>query len=223
MPRLQRRSVTEKAAVSRAEGRGLSRCRGAAAPGPGPLRAGQRLSHRGGRPVRRKRRPAATVEKSPADTNGCQPSAWQPDWLSLYVGKTRTGRQGSRPEPPNAGTGPTCQQHARCSPAARSLVAPSRTSTSPGTRLSAPRLACRAGLSPSPKGVSDLGNPSAASGWLKASRPCLNAAPQNRRAAPRMPTIGALASTLGQRRADNYAGNPQRAYSSQWLRQTIHR
>jgi hypothetical protein len=67
--RPRRRSVTEKAAVPRAEGRGLSRSREAAARGPNPLRAGQRLSHRGGRPVRRTRRPAAAVEKSPADTN----------------------------------------------------------------------------------------------------------------------------------------------------------
>lgn len=62
--RPRRRSVTEKAAVPRAEGRGLSRSRETAARGPNPLHAGQRLSHRGGRPVRRKRRPAAAVEKS---------------------------------------------------------------------------------------------------------------------------------------------------------------
>ena len=81
------------------------------------------------------RKPQLEAEQSgvqrPGEDRGRQPSPLGPDWMPLCVGKRRTDRQISHPEPPNAQAGsPPHQRHARSFPAERSIAAPRRTSTS---------------------------------------------------------------------------------------------
>ena len=136
--------------------------------------------------------------------------------MPLCVGKRRTDRQPSHPEPPNAQAGlPPHQRHARSFPAERSIAAPRRTSTSAAharSRAHRAGLAVR-GSGQRRRGVSRLGNRSATRGRPGASRPCLSELSITGAQRPRCRPPGLWQAPLGQRPEES--GSP-------WATPTAH-
>ena len=171
------------------------------------------------------RKPQLEGEQSevqrPGEDRGRQPSPLGHDWMPLCVGKKRTRRQVQQinhPEHPNAQTVfPPRQRRARSSPAERSPAAPRRTSTSaaqawPEDSAERNALGLPCGVGQRRRGVSRLGNPSAASGRPGASRPCLSDPSATGAQRPRCRPPGLWPAPSGQRPEESDPSTPSRAW-----------